>query len=255
MKTLPELLDALNKRTGLSDRKLGPVLGLGEGAATQWRTGRTVPSEETAQRMAELLGLEPAYVVAICRATIAKTDVSREMWQRVRDAFGKAAMLALLSAAPFVAPSPASAGFDISTTQYTLRRNRRGRSRFAAAIAALLTLTGCSGMFIDSHTPAPADWPELRVIEHRVSRDEMAERCSKYVPWYSSVEACAEWHFARGECHVWITPDSMRFVVEHELMHCRGLDHPGDSTARDAWHAFSATIAGRALADSIRARQ
>jgi hypothetical protein len=31
---------------------------------------------------------------------------------------------------------------------------------------------------------------------------------------------------------------ALRYVVEHERMHCQGYDHPGEDTARRAWEAY-----------------
>lgn len=102
MKTVNDLLDALNARTGLSDRKLGALFGAGEGAVTAWRTGRAFPADEKIPEIARVLDLEPAYVAAIVNGARAKSDETRAMWQRVAQAFGKAAMLAIISAAPFI---------------------------------------------------------------------------------------------------------------------------------------------------------
>lgn len=254
MRTTIELVTAVRDLYG-SDRKAAVILKVTQATFSLWRNGDAFPTDDHAINLAELLNLDPRYVSAVIRADRAKSDRARSMWHSVAQAFGKAAMLAVITAAPFMAPSPAQAGFNnndfsragLNGNTHCLRKRRR--SAFAAAVAALLTLSGCSSLFIDTHTAPPADWPLLRVVEHRVERTVVENRCAPYVPWYSVALACAEWHFAAGECHVWITPDSSRFVIEHELLHCRGLDHPGASSARDAWHTYSAGVAARALAD------
>jgi len=154
METLTDLLDALNERTGLSDRKLGPLLGAGEGAATQWRTGRSFPADEKIPQIAKLLDQEPAYVAAVINLSRAKSNETRAMWQRVAQAFGKAAALAAVAVAPALTSPDAQARFDNSknvptpahqeagrNTQCTTRR-RRTASTFALAARALLAFPG-----------------------------------------------------------------------------------------------------------------
>jgi hypothetical protein len=104
----------------------------------------------------------------------------------------------------------------------------------AAAVA--LALSGCS-MMIDTHRAPPADWPRLTVVEHHVPHNVMRDRCAPYVGWGGAPEACAEWHFARGECHLWFSADfpPKPYIVRHERLHCLGYDHPGDDTAARAW--------------------
>jgi hypothetical protein len=107
-------------------------------------------------------------------------------------------------------------------------------------IACALALTGCSAMI--SHEPPPSDWPALKIVYHHVPSAEMRDVCGQYVPWYAlgMVEACAAWHFRTGECHVWFSSDlpPSGFVVEHEILHCLGHDHPGDTTAQRAWENY-----------------
>lgn len=113
------ILNALNERTSLSDRKLGPLFGLGEGAVGMWRTGRGFPDEAKAHRIAELLDLDPAYVVAVIGAARAKSKETRAMWQRIAEQFKDAAVIAALAigAASFGASTPAEAGgLHISNT-------------------------------------------------------------------------------------------------------------------------------------------
>jgi transcriptional regulator with XRE-family HTH domain len=87
MKTLSAMLDALAERAG-SDRKIGPMLGASMGAVTQWRTERSYPDDDKARKIAELLDLDPAYVLAVIHGERAKSDATRAAWRRVADAFG-----------------------------------------------------------------------------------------------------------------------------------------------------------------------
>jgi hypothetical protein len=104
----------------------------------------------------------------------------------------------------------------------------------ALALAALAG--GCA--VIDRHEKV-AGWPELRIVEHYVPDEAMRKRCSKYA---LLPEACAEFYFDRGECHVWYSADypPMPFVVAHERLHCQGYDHAGDTSMRDVLARYEA---------------
>lgn len=121
-------------------------------------------------------------------------------------------------------------------------------------VAALVLLAGCST--IDQHTEPPADWPDLMPIEHRVSPGEVLTRCYRYVSWplrlLGSVPfGCAELNFTDHTCTVWYPDDAAgEHVRRHELLHCAGYDHPGESTLRDAWRAYVAGQVGRAAASA-----
>ncbi len=118
-----------------------------------------------------------------------------------------------------------------------------------AACAAVLA--GCST--IDQHEKV-AGWPELRIVEHYVPDAELRSRCAKYVPFGLFPEACAEFYFNRGECHVWYNADfrPQPYVMEHERLHCQGYDHPGDTSLRDALARYNAErrTAGPAVSGS-----
>lgn len=77
-------------------------------------------------------------------------------------------------------------------------------------------------------------WPALAIIEHYVPLAQMRDRCARYVGFGMIPEACAEFHFSRGECHIWLSADTRpsRAIVEHERLHCAGYDHVGAVTMR-----------------------
>jgi len=77
-------------------------------------------------------------------------------------------------------------------------------------------------------------WPELEIIEHRVSSDEMYQRCSKYVAFGMLPMACAEFNLATRRCDIWLVKDfAPKNIVEHERLHCLGYDHVGETAMRD----------------------
>ena len=117
----------------------------------------------------------------------------------------------------------------------TKRRLRTigGRSfRPIFALAALL-LFACTA--IDTQHKV-AGWPQLAVVEHYVPDGDMRTRCSKYVGFGMTPEACAEFDFAHGKCHIWYSEEypPLPGVIAHERLHCQGYEHPGDSALAQA---------------------
>ena len=126
--------------------------------------------------------------------------------------------------------------------------------RVACLAAAAALLPACST--IDSHEKVEG-WPQLRIVEHFIPDDAMRRRCAKYVPLGLMPEACAEFYFDRGECHIWYSADfrPQPYVMEHERLHCRGFDHPGGSSLQEALARYNAErrAAGTAVSGSGRA--
>lgn len=124
MNTFRKMLHALTERAG-SERKAAVLLDISPTSFNAWCRARAFPTDEQARRLAALLQLDDAYVLAIVHGARSKSDDTRATWDRIAAAFSKAAGLAIMAAAPFVMPPPANAaGFDIASTQYTLRNRR-----------------------------------------------------------------------------------------------------------------------------------
>jgi hypothetical protein len=88
-----------------------------------------------------------------------------------------------------------------------------------------LSLAGCS--IIDPHQRVPG-WPDLKVVEHHVSQEEMRDRCARFMPFYMSPEGCTLFHFDRAEAHIYVSKDfPSALVLEHERLHAAGYDHIG----------------------------
>ena len=113
-------------------------------------------------------------------------------------------------------------------------------SRAGLAFLFCALASGCA--VIDQHEKV-AGWPELRLVEHYVADAAMRQRCAKYVPFGLFPEACAEFYFDRGECHVWYSKDfpPQPYVKEHERLHCEGYAHLGDGSMRDILARYNAT--------------
>jgi hypothetical protein len=88
-------------------------------------------------------------------------------------------------------------------------------------------------------------WPELEIIERRVSSDEMYQRCSKYVAFGMLPMACAEFNLATRRCEIWLVKDfAPKNIVEHERLHCLGYDHVGETAMRDFLTRYRAATEG-----------
>lgn len=127
----------------------------------------------------------------------------------------------------------------------------RKKSLVACSIGTLLIAGAAGCATIDSHERI-AGWPELKVVEHRVSFDEVRARCKKYAGPLMTPLGCTEFHFARSEAHIYVTPElAMDSVLEHERLHAAGYDHVGSDNMRRLWQAWQA--GHRAVAASATA--
>jgi hypothetical protein len=102
-------------------------------------------------------------------------------------------------------------------------------------------------------------WPALEIVEHYVPHAQMRDRCARYVSAFASPEACAEFHFAERQCHIWYSADfpPSRALIEHERLHCRGYDHIGANSMQamlERWQAAEAPMAGAASAGATTER-
>ncbi|MEG3638869.1 helix-turn-helix domain-containing protein [Magnetococcus sp. PR-3] len=105
MKTIDMYCDLAIKRQGLkNDTALANEIGIGRAAISQWRTKRTVPSDETMIKLAELAKEDPE--LALLHLAMWRTEGEAHLvWQRILkgiSAAGLAFMMAL--------PSNSSAG-------------------------------------------------------------------------------------------------------------------------------------------------
>jgi hypothetical protein len=117
-------------------------------------------------------------------------------------------------------------------------------------LAAGALLSGCA--VIDSHKRVEG-WPELKVVEHHVSTEEMRERCIKYVGPLTSPEGCTLFYLDRGEAHIYVSKDfPSAFVLEHERLHAAGYDHIGSDGMQqmvERWRARNESRLRQAAAD------
>lgn len=95
-----------------------------------------------------------------------------------------------------------------------------------AAAGVATFLGGCST--IDPQNKVDG-WPELEIIERKVSFDAVQEKCGQYVGWGQWPMACATFYFNQAKCVIWYAFD---WSLDHERQHCLGFDHVGSNDMR-----------------------
>lgn len=141
MKTTIEFLDAVKEKHGIpSDYALAKALKVSKQTISGYRYGKSFFDDAHALMVAELLDLEPAYVMACAHAERAKKDDEKRAWQTIIERLGgMAAGLALavgLSAAP--SPADASQHEALGSVYYVKSRRRKYQAVAEAAGAFLL---------------------------------------------------------------------------------------------------------------------
>jgi hypothetical protein len=88
-----------------------------------------------------------------------------------------------------------------------------------------VSLSGCA--VINQHAPV-AGWPDLKVVEHHVSHQEMRERCVRFMAPGMSPEGCTLFYLDQNEAHIYVSKDfPSQHVLQHERLHAAGYDHIG----------------------------
>lgn len=133
MDTTQSLMDALKKKLNLrSDYALAKYLGVTGVTMMRWREGKSL-NDENAIRVAKLLDMPPAYVLA-CMGAL-RTDEGTEasgIWRQIADAFHHTVALwvvaSLLGFSVFSSDSAHADGFfDVRNNVYYVKRKRVGR--------------------------------------------------------------------------------------------------------------------------------
>jgi transcriptional regulator with XRE-family HTH domain len=77
-------LDALKALNGgASDYKIAKLLGVTHQTVSKWRIGKDFFGDSTAIRVANMLGIDPKYVVACAHAERAKEPEEKTIWQGI----------------------------------------------------------------------------------------------------------------------------------------------------------------------------
>ena len=85
MKTIDYLNAVRASRNLKSDAKLADALDLTASAVSAYRKGKAHMGDDTALKVAEILGIEPYEVLADCHAERAETPSTAEAWRTLAD--------------------------------------------------------------------------------------------------------------------------------------------------------------------------
>jgi hypothetical protein len=119
----------------------------------------------------------------------------------------------------------------------SLSTNRVKQIKALILIATAVSMAGCStiGSYVEG-------WPPLKTTIHSSSLLEINQKCWMYLPTFnklmgSVVFGCAVYNLDKKTCDVYVLPNSPAFILNHELAHCKGGDHPGGTLdkAYDYW--------------------
>lgn len=129
-----EFLDALKARYCLpSDYALAKKLGLTHQTVSKYRLGKDFLGDSTALRVAELLEIDPAIVIASVHAERSKIAAEKAVWESIIERLGGAAAAVLLGIGLAGSPGPAAAA-DLTVnpggnTHYANRRRAKVQKR------------------------------------------------------------------------------------------------------------------------------
>lgn len=98
MKTTADFLDALRAKLNLpSDGRLADHLGLHRQYMSEYRTQKTTFNDEMAMKIADILEIDPVYVVACMHAQRAKRAEEKTLWERIASMTVAASVVAVVS--------------------------------------------------------------------------------------------------------------------------------------------------------------
>jgi len=66
-----------------NDAELAKKLGISRASVSEWRSGKSTPNDDQAVKLAEVLGKDAGELLAECGAARAKTNATRQAWERV----------------------------------------------------------------------------------------------------------------------------------------------------------------------------
>jgi len=122
MKTSIEFISDLKIKSGIaSDYALAKLLGVTKVTISHYQNGKTLIGDATAMRVAELLDLDPAYVVACIHAERAKHEGEKKLWERIAAMASGVTLALMLLSAPLFADTSAAYASEMSNTVYYVK--------------------------------------------------------------------------------------------------------------------------------------
>lgn len=110
MRTSRDYLDAVAARLGgVSDYRVAITLGISTAAVSKWRTGSDSIGDDSAVKVAEILGIDPAEILLSSYAQKSKNAVARQSLENAIRKLGGVAAALVLCAFPIFSSSHAEA--------------------------------------------------------------------------------------------------------------------------------------------------
>lgn len=121
MKTTTDYLDEVKARYGLrSDYALAIKLGIGSSGINNYRKRYSHFNDLMAVKVAELLGIDPAEILAAVNAERTKCPAAKVVWERVARSFSAGVMAVFIAVALNFAPAPTHASSTNNAQQCIL---------------------------------------------------------------------------------------------------------------------------------------
>lgn len=125
MNTTIEFLDALKASNGgASDYAIAKILGVSHQTVSRYRIGKDFLGDSTAIRVANLLKIDPAYVIACAHAERSKKAEEKAVWLSIMERLGGAAAALVLGLGLSASPAPAQAS-EPENLHYVKSKRRR----------------------------------------------------------------------------------------------------------------------------------
>ena len=126
MKTTIQWLDAAKQKHSLSDYSLAPRLGVGRGQISRYRNGLDYLSDDAAFKLATLLEIDAAQIVASAHAERAKSGEARAFWMQWAERLGGVTAAFVVGVGLSSAPAPSQAAQSAGSPVYIMLRKKRG---------------------------------------------------------------------------------------------------------------------------------
>jgi plasmid maintenance system antidote protein VapI len=120
------MIDAIRNKHLCTDYRVAKLLEMTPQNISSIRCQRTIFGEETILKIAELLGEEPAFLLACLQAEkAARADHFgvAEVWKKAALSLSQVAVLVVVFAALLEAPRPAAAGLSVPHSVYYVQLN------------------------------------------------------------------------------------------------------------------------------------
>jgi len=122
MKTTDYLIAARNKTEKQTDYALHKALGISQQAVSMYMTGKRIINDDTALRLAEMLGIDASVIIA--QANYERTDgKNKKLWKDYIEKLGGIAASFLIVSTLIMTPTPSKAaqsGAKSLTTLYIM---------------------------------------------------------------------------------------------------------------------------------------